>query len=111
VGYVSVECNSVLLIARAFREGLKHLVEREAAGFLARREFLERAEELSDVCLCGTNTKKWSMRHSGSLWSCRHAQTDRAQVEELGRRSVTNGSCQTSKPSARCSAKTTFQLS
>src|SRR5262245_13248327 len=39
------------LLAAALLERLQHLVEAEAADFLARREFLERHQELPDVLL------------------------------------------------------------
>src|SRR5512147_350953 len=43
---------------RRCRERLHRLVDAEAAGFLARREFLEGREELSDVLLRGHEQKQ-----------------------------------------------------
>src|SRR5262245_22163130 len=48
---IEVSFASVAAALRTARERFQHLVEREAAGLLARREFFERGQELSHVLL------------------------------------------------------------
>jgi hypothetical protein len=89
------------------------LIEAEAADFLARRVLLERGDELPDDLL------RWHEQKGAidSPFGVADADTVadlegiRPQVEDLRQTQGTNGSCQTEKPSARCSWKTIFQSS
>ena len=93
---------------------LHHALEVEAARLLARREVTEALEPLRHVGPRRRDDER-TVDDASARNPCprgRHARTGRVRrLNSFGRRSATNGSCQTSKPWPRCSRNTIFQLS
>jgi len=92
------------LAAAALLELLEHLIEREAAGLLSRRELDVGWQVLATKHCVGKTRNARATRHVAYLLESRsfRSKGSSRRSKSSGTRIVTNGSCQAATPCGRC---------